>query len=768
MSRRRCGASARLIVLAMLVGLITVQVLVFYGGLSQESEAQKERLERNAKLSRPVSVVTTTASPPATTTTTPTIAGNEVHDKGEDEHTRNETETNREVHTVTSPAPSTKADVETDLPADLLGSGSDTPKRRKLEAALRALLANRTNEGISVGEIVEEPEEGATNATVANGRPAFSRPPRPSVNPDDLLQASGYGKFTILMLVYNPEDPGFKRVVRNLHASGVNRHPNFYELFVYRPNLNDFDVAREEAATIAEWWKAEEEQLKAVCPEAATKGEATLQQVLRRIRVLPLGRRKGELIPTVYHTRSPYMFIRAVKSIKSDYMLYLDSEWMAYTFPFLSYSVNGTGTSAPQRCEAVLQRRRDYVHSMFNMALQALSNNARPNMPVLINQAATNEVEDVHAVRLQLYASPQMQNLQRQTLLDRRLRAFVQEVQKPGGGNLSDVEVETVPPMNSTTKWVVDGLPVVAYAESQHYHCQRAALYGVDIVVPSSIRNEYRRAQEAQLGGNYQRYSLRPGVSPRPITLLTTMCEAIITGRSHMKDFYVQPSGFFANFCREWSYLTREAKQQDMCSGFCALEWASTMRDVVDGVLFTAPPIAANVTEAPQPRTPVQAFAELALGGEADVVGARHLGQMFFPQHSADKELVKEVRQLMQQRAEAARLRFVVPPRRRDKSRQPEDEHLVCFKSSACSFKVTATMMNVQWFFDKLAVRCLRRPKACMGILEDPKRALDRMEVYLGFTGRWARGDYRMCVTPGVFVNDRMRQLPSDYYADLF
>lgn len=119
------------------------------------------------------------------------------------------------------------------------------------------------------------------------------------------------------------------------------------------------------------------------------------------------------------------------------------------------------------------------------------------------------------------------------------------------------------------------------------------------------------------------------------------------------------------------------------------------------------------------------------------------------------------MRRIMEEKLAFISLQYATERTRRFKSRKEQaDREVVCLPSHLARVDLQATMYSTQWFLSQLALRCLQHQARCLGGLgETEERVAQNMDRYLSTTGKWSRGEFRVCMSAGVYVDDPSMQL---------
>lgn len=83
------------------------------------------------------------------------------------------------------------------------------------------------------------------------------------------------------------------------------------------------------------------------------------------------------------------------------------------------------------------------------------------------------------------------------------------------------------------------------------------------------------------------------------------------------------------------------------------------------------------------------------------------------------------------------------------------DEGVVCLTSEDCNWTNQPTLYSRSWFLDSIAKPCLDNPAACVG---KPGRmsAVRQEQFYLKYPDFWARKNYKVCLSSGVFYHNEV------------
>lgn len=92
--------------------------------------------------------------------------------------------------------------------------------------------------------------------------------------------------------------------------------------------------------------------------------------------------------------------------------------------------------------------------------------------------------------------------------------------------------------------------------------------------------------------------------------------------------------------------------------------------------------------------------------------------------------------------------------------KQPTDREVVGLPSHLSRVHRHAAMCNTQWFLSYLGLRCVQHKSSCLGgLFQSEERTLQSMDRYLSTTGKQSSGEFRVCMSAGVYVSDPSKEL---------
>lgn len=359
---------------------------------------------------------------------------------------------------------------------------------------------------------------------------------------------------------------------------------------------------------------------------------------------------------------------------------------------------------------------------------------------------------------------------------------------------------------------VQDGLPIAAYSASAHFHCQHAPLYAVRMPVPTWLR----RTPQSTLN-NATKTTTKPALTTLCEALVS---QQVGLGEA----FAVQGGTFYRLFCQDWLQFTllpspktpvrqpwpgeddggaaggegvggllanlrgaaaqkendAEAQRMDMTQrlgdGLCTVEWLAHLkaaqlrytelaerRRAASGKALNFVPSSKEhlaLTNLAGRSPYLDQYAALLFSDNTTQL-SRLAGTYlaFLPDVSY---ALGHVRDTMEGKLDHVTLKRAVDKTRRFLSvRQPADREVVCVASHLARADRLATLYNTQWFLAHLGLRCVQHKTSCLGSLsESNERSLQILDNYLSTTGKWSRGEYRLCMSAGAYVSDPFSELP--------
>ncbi|TPP39814.1 Oxidoreductase FAD-binding domain family protein [Leishmania donovani] len=456
-----------------------------------------------------------------------------------------------------------------------------------------------------------------------------------------------------------------KRAAVGLYRLGTAQHVSFHEWLLVHSKVLEVAAQKSEEATVRAWWR--------VAPLMAKLAFALLHGV--------------RLVVTEYvalhnlHAAS----IGRVDSANSN----------------TSPSSNG-----------------NVVQSEITLAPQTLSKNACPDLPTnVVNQERSGTTEGVHAYRLQVCASQEWRQPEREAGLQFKLIAYVQKIRFPTTTSPSVVA--------SVHKPISDAL----------------------ISSAATARNA-----NATAGAEATATSEMPMQNGLHIALVSSQ---LGLGDAHA----FQGSTFYRVFCQEWLQFALLPSPKAPAHGNAKLDAASEAE--VAGLMVTLRKSPAqresdwvahlkaaqlHYREMAEPAVPRLSLSNAAgwspyLNQYATLLFSENTAQLsrvagtylsFLPNVSY---ALQHIRRTMESKLASVSLKCTVERTRRFTS-------------------------NTQWFLSYLGLRCVQHKSSCLGgLFESEKRTLQNMDRYLSTTGKWSRGEFRVCMSAGMYVSDPSNEL---------
>lgn len=221
-----------------------------------------------------------------------------------------------------------------------------------------------------------------------------------------------------------------------------------------------------------------------------------------------------------------FALLHGVRLVVTECIVLHDLQWTLTGASGLAFggAADAAGTAFIERVDSAnrntsLSSNGNVVQGEITLALQTLQKNACADLPtIVVDQERSGTTEDVHAYRLQVYASQEWRQPERGAVLQSKLIAYLQKIRfphttspsvvasvhKPMSGALIS-SAATVGNVNATTGAeatatsevpVQNRLPILAHSASAHLHCQRVPLYGIRILAPLWLRSS-RHTSEA-------------------------------------------------------------------------------------------------------------------------------------------------------------------------------------------------------------------------------------------------------------------------------
>ncbi|KPA76930.1 hypothetical protein ABB37_07309 [Leptomonas pyrrhocoris] len=631
-----------------------------------------------------------------------------------------------------------------------------------------------------------------------------------------------------------------RRAARHLLMSGMTRHHSIHEWLIMHNEV--FTGAKAIAAAAEEeevvrrwWWTGEQGAPTAPAPNPRDQQTREAQALLSsRVRVVGL---PHSAVANPHATKRAFTLLYGVRLVQTEYVLVHDLHRVLVTsLPSLALE-NGAAMNA---AAARSNRVHEHVQHEVTLALQALSKNALAGLShTLVDQArASPGEEDVHAYRLQVYASVDRHDAAREAELQTRLVAFVKKVVAPAPLNTTAAESPANTKRDNseedgkaaavTVREVQDGLPVAAYSTAPHFHCLRAPLYSIRVPVPPWMRAPHRTRSPATAATVDPHHNVSSTVAP---PALSTLCEVLLSSRSGMPvDYAPGVTVFHRSFCQEWLQFTllpspttprdtnvaenplliigkaaaaqgghddafaqRMDMAQSLGDGLCTVEWvahlkaaqlwyteqAERRRRPGMGGLKTNTSATAGAEHASLSNATVSPVRnDVAM---SNLVGAapyldQYAALLFSDDAARVSKLagtylaflpnvsyaIQHMRRTMEDKLAQTSLKYAAERTRRFKSKkEPTDREVLCLPSHLARVELHSTMYNTQWFLTQLVMRCLQHKEKCLGDLaETDVRVSQNVDRYLSTTGKWGRGEFRVCMSGGVYVEDPLTQLP--------
>ncbi|KAG5485327.1 hypothetical protein LSCM4_05962 [Leishmania orientalis] len=656
-----------------------------------------------------------------------------------------------------------------------------------------------------------------------------------------------------------------KRAAVGLLRSGMTHHASFHEWLLVHNKVLAVAAQRGEEAAVREWWRAARgEQTAAATPSVA--GMASASSLLPRVRVEGLPQASWRN-PQMAKVASALLY--GVRLVVTEYVILHGLCWaltgpdgLVFGSPTVMAGVTPLGRANSADSIVSHSTKDSVVQREITLALQTLSKNALTGLSTMVvNQERSGAAEDVHAYRLQVYASQEWRQPEREAALQPQLSAYLQKIRFsttvspsttasahastsdaliPRAATSGHANATSGAEVTATSELrVQDGLPIVAYSASAHFHCQRAPLYGIRIPAPRRPRHS-RHASAAP--SHTTRYPMRQRRMAAPSSPLTTLCEALLASASGLGVAYaVQGLTFHRIFCHEWLQFAlvpshralvpgaaikssaskakvtgifckprnatveresdAEMEQMGMAQalgdGLCTVEWVAHLkatqllyREMAErerwraGVPTRSTAANANSDVAGLAPVPSAAAAvptpalRLALSNAAG--RSPYLDQyatLLFSDDSAQLSRVtgtylaflpntsyalEHIRRTLSDKLASISLKYAVEQTRRFTSvKRPSDQEVVCLPSDLARVHLQAAMYNTQWFLSHLGLRCAKHKSSCLGgLFDSEERTLQNMDRYLSTTGKWSRGEFRVCMSAGVYVSDPSNELP--------
>ncbi|KAG5483855.1 hypothetical protein CUR178_06852 [Leishmania enriettii] len=656
-----------------------------------------------------------------------------------------------------------------------------------------------------------------------------------------------------------------KRAAVGLLRSGMTNHVSFHEWLLVHNKVLAVTAQRREEAAVREWWcAARGRQTAAATPSVA--GMASASSLLPRVRVEGLPQASWRN-PQMTKVASALLY--GVRLVVTEYVILHGLCWALTGPDGLSFGsptamAGATPLGSANWADSIVSHssKDSVVQREITLALQTLSKNALTGLSTMVvNQVRSGAAEDVHAYRLQVYASQEWRQPEREAALQPQLSAYLQKIRFPttvspsttasAHASTSDAFIPraaTSSHANATPGAEVtatselrvqDGLPIVAYSASAHFHCQRAPLYGIRIPAPRRPRHS-RNA--SAVPSHTTRYPMQQRRMATPSSPLTTLCEALLASASGLGvDYAVQRLTFHRVFCHEWLQFAlvpshralapgaairspaSKAKATDIISkprnataeresdaeieqmgmaqalgdGLCTVEWVAHLkaaqlhyREMAERARWRASvstrSTAINATSDVAGLAPVSSAAaavptpalQLALSNTAG--RSPYLDEyaaLLFSDDSAQLSRVtgtylaflpntsyalEHIRRTVSDKLASTSLKYAVEQTRRFTSvKRPSDQEVVCLPSDLARVHLEAAMYNTQWFLSHLGLRCAKHKSSCLGgLFDSEERTLQNMDRYLSTTGKWSRGEFRVCMSAGVYVSDPSNELP--------
>ncbi|KPI84404.1 hypothetical protein ABL78_6548 [Leptomonas seymouri] len=619
-----------------------------------------------------------------------------------------------------------------------------------------------------------------------------------------------------------PEDRAvmlLRRAARHLSSSGVIRHPCFHEwLIMHKDTITDAKAAAavEEEEAVREWWASEQKADSDHTLEQRGQQSEEHELLLSRVRVVGLPHLTSA---SPHATTRAYALLYGMRLVVTKYVLVHDLDRVLIAAVPSHALLKGSAAPASSR-----SRTQEWVQHEVTLALQTLSNNAFSNLShVVIDQARiSSDEENVHAYRLQVYATADRQDRVREAQLQAQLVAYVKKLVAPAPTAKLQSKAE-----HMAVHEVQDGLPVAAYGTSPYFHCQRAPFYSVRVPVPlwmRSSRNANATTTTAMDPEGHANATTAPPV-------LSTLCELMLSTHFGMPEDYA-PEGtvFHRSFCQDWlqftllpspkqsieanvsesplaaigkaaasagrrrqsaedgAFTARMDMAQSLGDGVCAVQWAahlkaaqqwyrerterkqllrrrgnqtSTAADEISLSNKTASsPSSEDVKSNLAGASPyLDQYAALLFSNDAAQVSklaGTYLA--FLPNVS---HAIHHIRRTVGEKLEHISLKYAAERTRRIKSKKHRtDRELLCLPSHLSRVDLHSTMYPTQWFLTQLDMRCLQHKESCLGSLVDTdERVMQNVNQYLSTTGKWSRGEFRVCMSGGVYLEDPLTQL---------
>lgn len=350
------------------------------------------------------------------------------------------------------------------------------------------------------------------------------------------------------------------RAARGLCHSGLVRHESFHEWLVMHNAQVSGVAAGTAAAVLRETWT------RSGCPSATAQGRSLVY----------VGGLPQVSAPRVHATTTAAGLLYGIRLVETSFVLLHDLHRVLITAPFephiQQHQQHRADVPAPT---AEKEETRFPVLHDITLALQTLSRNDFPDLShVVVDDtrldaaaAAAADGADVHAFRLQLYMSAALRNAEREEDLQRQLIAYVKRVMQSSfahdnNSTTTSTTTSAAPSaVAAAAAAVQDGLPVALYSASAHFHCQRAPLYNVRVVVPAWMRAAPHRrttitttTSTAANGNDVVNDVTENHDAPSPPPpALSTLCEVMLSHHSEMPAGYaVNSLSFHRSFCQEW------------------------------------------------------------------------------------------------------------------------------------------------------------------------------------------------------------------------
>lgn len=649
-----------------------------------------------------------------------------------------------------------------------------------------------------------------------------------------------------------------KRAAMGLYRSGMAQHASFHEWLLVHNKVLELGAQKSEEATVREWWRVARSEQEAAAAPSLT-GLTSASTYLPHVRVAGLPHTS---LASPLTTKLAFALLHGVRLVVTEYIVLHDLQWTLTEASGLVFGgaadaagaafigrANSANTNAspPSSSGNVVQRE-------ITLALQTLSKNGCPDLPtIVVDQERSGATEDVHAYRLQVYASQEWRQPEREAELQSKLIAYVQKIRSPTTASpsvvasvhkpMSDALISSAATAGAEATAasevpVQNGLPIVAYSASAHFHCQHAPLYGTRILAPLWLRPSRHKPEALS---HSTRYGAPGRNASTPSPPLTTLCEALVSSQLGLGDAYaVQGSTFHRVFCQEWlqfallpspktpirgntkldaaseaevtslmatlrkSQPQRESdvdvQRMDMAQrlgdGLCTVEWVAHLkaaqlhyREMAERKRWRADNLTRSTTTtatsniaglaAHSPASPVAPAAVPRLSLSNAAGWSPYLNQyatLLFSKDTGQLSLVagtylaflpnvhyalQHIRRTVEDKLASVSLKYAVERTRRFTSvKQPTDREVVCLPSHLSRVHRHAAMYNTQWFLSYLGLRCVQHKSSCLGgLFESEERTLQNMDRYLSTTGKWSRGEFRVCMSAGVYVSDPLDEM---------